>query len=133
MKARLFCTLVVLGLVTVSFAQKPPHDLGILILTDATSVVLGEPVHIELFVTNNGARSVTIREIELYVGCRDHDAGTELLSAHRVTIEGSDMVSFDWDYTPSCTGNWSAECFLRFGGSGKGDLMGAPRPFTVIE
>lgn len=133
MKARLFCIFVVLGLVTVSFAQKPPRDLGILIMTDTTSVVLGEPVHIDLFVTNNGPRRVTIRAIELHVGCRDHDAGTELLSAKRVTIEGADIVSFEWDYTPSCTGNWSVECFLRFGGSGKGDLMGPPKAFTVIE
>lgn len=131
MKARLFCILVVLGLVTVSFAQKPSRDLGILILTDTTTVQLGEPVHIQLFVTNNGPRGVTIREIELYVGCRDHGAGTELLSAKRVTIEGGDITSFEWDYTPVCTGNWSAECVLRFGGSGKGDLMGPPKEFTV--
>jgi len=131
MKARLFSILAVLALVTVSFAQKNPPNLGVLIMPDSASVQMGECVHIDLFIANNGPRSVTIREVELYCGTSDHSEWYEPLSIKRVTIGGGEGMTVDLDYYPTCAGDWTINCILRFGGSGKGDLIAQPKDFTV--
>lgn len=136
MKSRMFCFLIVLAvlaLMTVSLAQKP-YDFTAYILIEPTSVKLGQPVHIELFVSNTGARNVTIREVELYCGTRDQGIWDEMLTVNRLTVESGQTVSFALpDYIPSCAGTWSVQCIMHFGGSGKRDLMTPPTMFTVTE
>jgi hypothetical protein len=132
MKIRLFCIFVVLGLVSVSFAQKSP-DLGARVMLDSTSITMGQTVHIDLLLANLEARSVTIREVELYCGTSDQGELYEVLSINRMTVDSGETVSVDLDFHPTCAGTWNVQSRLCFSGSGKRDLLTQPVTFTVTE
>jgi hypothetical protein len=131
MKARILCVLAVFALMTAAVAQKR-HDVAANIMLP-TTVTADEQFQITLYVVNNGARDVTIREIELYCGPSGDSAWGEIWTQSRVTIEGGGgMATFTCEYTCPSPGPWSVQCIMRFSGNDKGNMITPTKEFVVM-
>jgi len=140
MKVRLLGILVVFALATVSLAQKP-RQVDAFIAVDPTIVRVGETVNIQVFVTNMGSKSITIREIELYCGTKTHSIWEDFQTFKRVTVNPGEMRTLTTSYRvecgdvpeSECMGGWNLQAWICFGGSGKTDLVTTEKTlFTVI-
>lgn len=115
---RFSLSLLLSVLLVVSAFGQSSNDVTATQTVEPSSITLGESVVVTLTILNSSSQERTVREVDLYFSTNGSVCGGFYgLDASKVKVPAQGSVTFQVPFTPPCAAVWSAQGYLRFGGS----------------